>query len=42
MTFEKTRRPTAPGEIVAQLYLAPRTVSIATFAEAAGGGFEQR
>ena len=31
-----SRRPTAPGMILAELYLAPRRVSIAKFAEACG------
>jgi antitoxin HigA-1 len=30
------RRPTTPGEILAELFLRPRKVSIAKFAEAAG------
>ena len=33
---QRTRRPSPPGEILAELYLAPREVSIAKFAEAAG------
>jgi addiction module HigA family antidote len=32
----RTRRPTPPGEILSELYLAPRNVSIAKFAEAVG------
>ena len=36
MICERTRRPTAPGEILIELYLAPREVSIAKFADAAG------
>src|SRR5690348_16762565 len=31
-----SRRPTAPGEILAELYLTPRRVPIAKFAEACG------
>lgn len=31
-----SRRPTAPGTILAELYLTPRGVSIAKFAEACG------
>jgi len=33
---ELSRRPTAPGVILAELYLTPRGVSIAKFAEACG------
>ena len=36
MTFSKTRRPTLPGEILVELYLAPHNISIAKFAEAVG------
>jgi antitoxin HigA-1 len=32
----RTRRPTLPGEILAELYLTPNEISIATFAEACG------
>jgi len=32
----RSRRPTPPGEILAELYLAPHKVSIAEFAEAVG------
>jgi|SRR6516162_1811753 addiction module HigA family antidote len=32
----RTRRPTPPGGILSELYLAPRNVSIAKFAEAVG------
>lgn len=32
----RTRRPTSPGEILAELYLAPHNVSIAKFARAVG------
>lgn len=32
----RTRRPTSPGEILVELYLAPHSVSIAKFAEAVG------
>jgi antitoxin HigA-1 len=32
----RTRRPTPPGEILLELYLAPRGVSIAKFAAAVG------
>ena len=33
---QRTRRPSSPGEILAELYLAPHEVSIAAFAEACG------
>jgi antitoxin HigA-1 len=33
---QRTRRPSLPGEILAELYLAPHAVSIAAFAEACG------
>ena len=36
MTYKRTRRPSLPGEILAELYLAPRNISIAKFAEAVG------
>jgi len=36
MSFKRTRRPTLPGEILLELYLAPRNVSIAKFADAVG------
>jgi addiction module HigA family antidote len=36
MTCERKRRPTPPGEVLAELYLKPRGVSIAKFAEAVG------
>jgi addiction module HigA family antidote len=36
MTHNRTRRPTLPGEILAELYLAPHDISIAKFAEAVG------
>jgi antitoxin HigA-1 len=36
MTRNRTRRPTLPGEILLELYLAPHDVSIAKFAEAVG------
>jgi antitoxin HigA-1 len=32
----RTRRPSLPGEILVELYLAPREISIAAFAEACG------
>ncbi len=32
----RKRRPSSPGEILAELYLAPRHISIARFAEAVG------
>jgi len=32
----RTRRPSLPGEILAELYLAPHEISIAKFAEACG------
>jgi addiction module HigA family antidote len=35
-TFNRTRRPSLPGEILAKLYLAPHNVSIAKFAEGVG------
>lgn len=31
-----TRRPTSPGEILVELYLAPHEISIAAFADACG------
>jgi addiction module HigA family antidote len=34
--MKRERRPTTPGEILAGLFLRPRKVSIAKFAEAAG------
>lgn len=34
--MKRERRPTTPGEILAELFLHPRKVSIAKFAEAAG------
>jgi addiction module HigA family antidote len=36
MTGSRTRRPSLPGEILAELYLTPHNVSIAKFAEAVG------
>ena len=36
MSSRRTRRPSLPGEILAQLYLAPHGISIAAFAEACG------
>ncbi len=36
MRSERIRRPTAPGQVLAELYLEPHEVSIAKFAEAAG------
>ncbi len=36
MSSERKRRPTPPGEILAELYLRPHGISIARFAEAAG------
>jgi addiction module HigA family antidote len=36
MRYERKRRPTPPGEILAELYLRPHGISIAKFAEAAG------
>jgi addiction module HigA family antidote len=33
---KRTRRPSLPGEILAELYLAPHEISIAAFAEACG------
>ena len=36
MTHKRTRRPSLPGEILAELYLAPRNISIAKFAGAVG------
>src|SRR5437870_13864172 len=33
---QRTRRPTLPGEILAELYLAPHEISSARFAEACG------
>jgi addiction module HigA family antidote len=34
--FNRTRRPTLPGQILVELYLAPHDISIAKFAEAVG------
>jgi addiction module HigA family antidote len=34
--IERKRRPTPPGELLVELYLKPRGVSISRFAEAAG------
>jgi addiction module HigA family antidote len=34
--FKRTRRPSLPGEILVELYLAPHEISIAKFAEAVG------
>jgi addiction module HigA family antidote len=34
--MKRERRPTAPGEILAELFLRPRKVSIVSFAAAAG------
>jgi len=36
MSSRRTRRPSLPGEILAELYLAPHEISIAAFAEACG------
>ena len=36
MSSQRTRRPSLPGEILAELYLAPHEISIAKFAEACG------
>ena len=36
MGSQRTRRPSLPGEILAELYLAPHEISIARFAEACG------
>jgi len=36
MNCERKRRQTPPGEVLAELYLKPRGVSIAKFATAAG------
>jgi len=36
MFFKRNRRPTPPGEILRQLYLEPREISVARFAEAVG------
>ena len=33
---QRTRRPSSPGEILAELYLAPHEISIARLAEACG------
>ena len=33
---QRTRQPSLPGEILAELYLVPHEVSIARFAEACG------
>jgi addiction module HigA family antidote len=34
--IERKRRPTPPGELLVELYLEPRGISISKFAEAAG------
>ena len=36
MVFNRARRPTPPGEILVELYLAPHDISIAKFTEAVG------
>src|SRR6516165_5566230 len=36
MSSRRTRRPSLPGEILTQLYLAPHDISIAAFAKACG------
>jgi addiction module HigA family antidote len=36
MTEIRMRRPSLPGEILVELYLAPHNISIAKFAEAVG------
>jgi addiction module HigA family antidote len=36
MSESRDRRPSLPGEILAELYLAPHNISIAKFAEAVG------
>jgi addiction module HigA family antidote len=36
MTEARKRRPSLPGEILAELYLAPHEISIAKFAQAVG------
>jgi antitoxin HigA-1 len=36
MSSQRTRRPSMPGEILAELYLAPHEISIAKFAGACG------
>ena len=36
MSSQRTRRPSLPGEILAELYLRPHEISIAAFAEACG------
>jgi antitoxin HigA-1 len=36
MDCQMTRRPTAPGVILAEFYLAPKGVTVKEFAEAAG------
>jgi antitoxin HigA-1 len=36
MRRERKRRPTLPGDVLAELYLKPHSISIARFAEAAG------
>src|ERR1700751_4542295 len=36
VTNRRTRRPSLPGEILVELYLAPHEISIAAFAEACG------
>ena len=36
MSNQRTRRPSLPGEILAELYLAPHEISIAAFAAACG------
>ncbi len=34
--YNRTRRPSRPGEILVELYLAPHDISISRFAEAVG------
>jgi antitoxin HigA-1 len=36
MNAQRTRRPSLPGEILNELYLAPHEISVAAFAEACG------
>jgi addiction module HigA family antidote len=36
INFNRTRRPTLPGQILVELYLTPDDISIAKFAEAVG------
>lgn len=36
MRTNRTRRPSVPGEILAELYLAPHEIAIVRFAEACG------